>query len=211
MMEETDFMAAGSRAMPNKLGITDPALLSKAEADLATCRLVELQCSPIRGSFDSAHLQNIHHYLFQDVYEWAGDIVPDNREDVERSLDEILDRFPGENYLRGLDPGRWVSRAGDYLSELDALQPFARGNGISTREFAVELARKNQLGLQWDAVDGLPVELGDAIRQAQVASANLRRLIMLAMDRDASPINPSRGERPGREIGGWENGSETLL
>ncbi len=65
MIESGDFPVPGAATPKNRLGVTDAAVLRKAEADFAGYRLVELQCSPVRGSFDSAHLQNIHHYLFR--------------------------------------------------------------------------------------------------------------------------------------------------
>ena len=56
----------------NKLGITDQAPLSLAEADLVAARakLLELNLPPPPFSFDT--LRAIHHELFQDVYAWAG-------------------------------------------------------------------------------------------------------------------------------------------
>ena len=40
----------------------------RRETPLALWRLIELQHRPILGNFDVAHLQAIHRYLFQDVY-----------------------------------------------------------------------------------------------------------------------------------------------
>ena len=54
----------------NKLGITDQALLSLAEAPSARAKLLELNLPPPPFSFDT--LRAIHHELFQDVYAWAG-------------------------------------------------------------------------------------------------------------------------------------------
>ena len=34
----------------------------------------ELVESPVAGDFDLPHLQAIHHHLFRDVYEWAGEL-----------------------------------------------------------------------------------------------------------------------------------------
>jgi hypothetical protein len=45
------------------------------------------------------------------------------------------------------------------------------------------LARKNNLGLQWDATPDLATDSIALLSQAE-QSANLRRLIMLAMDTD---------------------------
>ncbi len=58
----------------NKGGITDQALLDQYEADFTAVRLLELAQNPIQGAFDLAHLCKIHEYLFQDIYEWAGEI-----------------------------------------------------------------------------------------------------------------------------------------
>lgn len=54
----------------NKLGITDGALLDEVERRVTTQRL--RQGAP-KGKFDFAHLKAIHHHLFQDLYEWAGE------------------------------------------------------------------------------------------------------------------------------------------
>ena len=56
------------------IGITDPAALSRAATDPTALRLAELQTTPIRGSFDSTHLQAIHHHIYQDLYDWAGEL-----------------------------------------------------------------------------------------------------------------------------------------
>jgi cell filamentation protein len=58
----------------NRLSITDAALLDAAEAHFVAERSRELSRTPLEGGFDLAHLQAIHCYLFQDVYEWAGEL-----------------------------------------------------------------------------------------------------------------------------------------
>jgi cell filamentation protein len=191
MTDETDFAIPGTTTLRNKLGITDSTQLRNAEADFSGYRLVELQCAPIRGSFDTAHLQNIHHYLYQDLYDWAGELRRAGGQ-VQQSLDRVLDRLAADNHLRGLSALAWKDKAADYIYELDALQPFVRGNGIALREFAAELAAKNQLELGWDIDSSARMEGLLASGQA-AQSATLRRLIMLAMDKDAPHIRPSRG------------------
>lgn len=56
----------------NKLDIHDKDQLITAETSLVAVRLYQLQKNPIRGSFDYKHLCRIHHYIFQDLYSWAG-------------------------------------------------------------------------------------------------------------------------------------------
>src|SRR5699024_12748330 len=58
----------------NRLGIADPVGLQHYERLLAASRVVELELNPIDGRFDFAHLQAIHHYILQDVYDWAGEL-----------------------------------------------------------------------------------------------------------------------------------------
>jgi hypothetical protein len=113
MIEETGFAVPGTTNPQNKLGITDPSQLRTAEADFSGYRLVELQCSPIRGCFDAAHLQNIHHYLYQDLYDWAGELRRAGGQ-LQQSLDRVLDRLAADNHLRGLDLLEWNDKATDY-------------------------------------------------------------------------------------------------
>ena len=55
----------------NKLGIRNLRTLDAAERLFVTQRLLE--AAP-EGDFDLAHLKAIHRHLFQDVYEWAGEV-----------------------------------------------------------------------------------------------------------------------------------------
>lgn len=61
-----------SPVLRNIPDIRELSQLETFEADMVVRRTVELSYRPVRGAFDSAHLKAIHHYLFQDVYEWAG-------------------------------------------------------------------------------------------------------------------------------------------
>ena len=58
--------------LKNKLDIHDKDRLLMAETSLVAVRLYQLYKNPIRGSFDYDHLRHIHHYIFQDLYSWAG-------------------------------------------------------------------------------------------------------------------------------------------
>lgn len=58
----------------NPYGTTQAELLDELEGVLAYNRLVELECTPLPGAYDLRHLQQMHRYLFQDVYPWAGQL-----------------------------------------------------------------------------------------------------------------------------------------
>jgi len=188
MIDAEDLRVPGTDTLKNKFGITDPAALARTASDCTARRIAELQVSPIRGGFDSSHLQEIHRYLFQDVFDWAGELrhIETGSEpatSLEESLNRSLDRLSRENLLRGLSAEEWTRRASGYVEELRSLHPFLAGNDLAIAEFATELARKNNLTLQWE---GEPDTVSDAVAFAEQSerSAQLRRLIMLAVDAD---------------------------
>jgi cell filamentation protein len=188
MIDSTDITIPGTGVLRNKLGITDPVTLSRAATDATVIRLAELHGTPLRGGFDSTHLQAIHHHIYQDLYDWAGELrsidagnVPASQ--VEKSLNSVLDRLSSENHLKGLTAEEWAGGASAYLYDLGTIQPFLAGNEVALQEFAVELARKNNLSLQWDTTPGIASDSMALLSQDE-QSANLRRLIMLAMDTD---------------------------
>jgi cell filamentation protein len=67
-----DYYVPGTTVLRNLYGYTDQALLTAREEYDTAVRIAELYTSPVRGRFDYAHMKAIHRYVFQDVYEWAG-------------------------------------------------------------------------------------------------------------------------------------------
>ena len=206
MIEHTDITILGTTTLKNKLSITDPQQLATAEADFTAFRLAELRIAPIPGGFDSVHLQEIHHHVYQDLYDWAGElrrVDAGNRPvpEVATSLDAVFDRLARENHLKGGTPEEWSHSASTYIYELGTIRPFLTGNEVALREFADELALKNNLSLQWDTAPELGTN--DAMRHLDrlEQSANIRRMVMLAMDTDPGSLRPSRGTVMERGIG----------
>ena len=70
-----DYVYPGTTVLRNKAGIQDQAALDAFEADATAVRMLELLEQPIPGTYDFAHLCAMHRHLFQDVYEWAGELV----------------------------------------------------------------------------------------------------------------------------------------
>ncbi len=69
-----DYCYKDTNVLINKLSITDDEDLFNAERELVSLRTYELNEKPLKGDFDFQYLKDIHKYLFQDVYRWAGDI-----------------------------------------------------------------------------------------------------------------------------------------
>ena len=58
----------------NRLGLTDPEQLRRAEAGLTAVRLAQLAARPLPGHYDLEHLQAFHRLIFGEVYDWAGEL-----------------------------------------------------------------------------------------------------------------------------------------
>jgi fido (protein-threonine AMPylation protein) len=107
-------------------------------------------------------LRHIHHYLFQDVYVWAGEFrtVPIAKgnsffarpEHIQAELQKLFHQLAGEQFLRGIDSSGFCRRAAHYLGEINALHPFLEGNGRAQREFIRELAAEAGYEIAWDLV-----------------------------------------------------------
>ena len=71
------YFVPGTSILRNRVGAQTVDALRDAENDLVEARVIELREAPdLLGdrSYDLAYLQAIHRQLFQDVYDWAGDV-----------------------------------------------------------------------------------------------------------------------------------------
>lgn len=134
--------------LKNKPGIKDHDQLLKAEIKATLLRMTELQCRPIKGSFDFAHLKQIHAYIFQDLYSWAGQVRTVNigkgnlfclTQNIDSFADSIFASFAKDCAAAKADPDAFVHALAEHYGDLNALHPFREGNGRTQREFTREL------------------------------------------------------------------------
>lgn len=122
-------------------------------------RLLELSQLPLAGRFDLKRLQKIHHAIFQDVYDWAGEL---RTVDISRGANRfanvrqiipyaqtVFAALKQERFLQNLDPLPFAARLAHYLSEINALHPFREGNGRIQRAFAAQLAAQAGYALNY--------------------------------------------------------------
>ena len=153
----------GTAVLKNKAGITDQDQLDEYEGDFTAIRLLELTQYPVEGSFDLAHLCKIHQYLFQDVYDWAGevrtvDIIRGesrfcNVRHIQSYSNTVFCALAAEKYLVNLEPKVFAHRLAHYLSEINAIHPFREGNGRVQRLFISQLAEHANYSLDYSALD----------------------------------------------------------
>jgi len=161
-MSSDPYVYPGTTVLKNIPGIRNQEILDRFEADRVGQRSLELIERPLSGLFDIEHLQGIHRYLFQDVYEWAGDfrtvdIAKGNSyfahvPYIESTLKGVFGELSEERHLRGLNQERFASRLAQILGTLNAVHAFREGNGRAQREFVRELAYKNSYWIDWSKV-----------------------------------------------------------
>jgi cell filamentation protein len=152
--------------LKNLQGIKDPDVLLFVESSAVTKRLQQLYDNPIEIK-DSNSLLVIHHYLFQDVYAWAGKV---------RTVNIYKDGKPffnGERFSMGfqyidtlindyrniekLNKEALASKLSEILDNVNFLHPFREGNGRTQREFLRLLALEKELTLNLNPPDNKDV------------------------------------------------------
>lgn len=142
-----------SRVLINKLDIRDMLTLHEAEREYAMVRYSELQLMGVTGKFDLKHLQAIHRYLFQDVYEWAGelrsvDIAKGNIfcmcQYIVPQYNEVYKQLKKDKLLSSIQSrDEMAIKLAYYLSEINVIHPFREGNGRAQRLFCEQLCYGN--------------------------------------------------------------------
>lgn len=102
------------------------------------------------GGLDFEHYKAIHHHLFQDVYEWAGQVRTiriskgDSMfcypEHIGSEMIKVFSELQNEQYLTGLDQDKFAGRAAHYIAEINAIHPFREGNGRTQLSYLILLA-----------------------------------------------------------------------
>lgn len=151
----------GSNVLINKLDIRDDKTFYKAERLYTSIRQSELKEKPLEGNLDFDHLKAIHHYIFQDIFYWAGKIrtiaiakknlfcLPQY---IESYANDIFAKLRKENFYKGLNKEQFVDCITNLLSDINALHPFREGNGRTQREFIRYIALLNGYDFDWSKI-----------------------------------------------------------
>ncbi|MDL2286080.1 Fic family protein [Desulfococcaceae bacterium OttesenSCG-928-F15] len=136
----------------NKFGIQNPSQLRVLEYELVKKRTRELKLNPVKGNFDLKHLQKIHNSLFQDIYEWAGEIrnVDMRKGDsvfckissISQRSEEFHKALKENNFLKDLEKSSFIRKLAVFYGEMNIIHPFREGNGRATRQFFTQLSQE---------------------------------------------------------------------
>ena len=147
--------------MRNRLGIRQAERLAQAAYEFTALRAATLSLGPLLHGLP--HLCAIHQHLYQDIFDWAGDIREmdiyqgDTRfchfAYIEKEGNALMQDLEEEGYLVGLEKADFINRLSHYYCEINVLHPFRIGNGIVQRIFFEQLAIHAGYQLDWRGID----------------------------------------------------------
>ena len=133
----------------NRFGIEDQATLDRVEREWVVQRILE-GCP--KGRFDLAHLQAIHRHLFQDIFDWAGElrIVELSKEGdrfqprayIETGMANVHARLVSRNFLKGLNGPEFAKAAAHIVGDVNYVHPFREENGRTQLQYLRQLAEQ---------------------------------------------------------------------
>ena len=150
----------------NLANVTDFDTLVLIESGAVTKRIAELQANPIKIK-NTSTLLDIHKYLFQDIYSWAGKIrtveiskggKPFFPLSHFRNAFMFIDTLIAEyRKIDRKDKARLTHKLAEILDNINYLHPFREGNGRTQREFLRLLAKEKGLSLNLNPPDNVDI------------------------------------------------------
>lgn len=171
--------------LENKLGITNLPELAEAEEKISKKKAIELFENGILDKLEAgkfASLKAIHKYLFEDIYNFAGELRTVNISKgnfrfaplmyLEAALANI-DKMPQSNFEEIIE--KYV--------EMNIAHPFREGNGRSTRIW-LDCILKKEIGkvVDWSQVDKEDYLL--AMERSPIKDIEIKHILKKALTDD---------------------------
>ena len=178
-------------------GITDSVELSKAEEKISKKKAVELFDKNI---FDKLKLGScedlftIHKYLFEDIYDFAGELRDINISKGNFRFAPVMYLEVSLENIEKMPQGSFDEIVEKYV-EMNIAHPFREGNGRSMRIW-LDLTLKKEIGkaIDWSMVDKedyvmamerstvKDIEIKHILREALIGEINDREIYMKGID-----------------------------
>jgi cell filamentation protein len=161
--------------LKNLIGATNDKEFDRLATGYTTYRVDQLNAG--RGpkpTYDLPFLQSLHHFIFQDVFEWAGRTrdehialsdgttayVAEIRKlnkftdsvDIQAELSTLFSELRANSNLTGLNRVDFCAQAASFLVRLNSSHPFREGNGRTQRAFMGALARNAGQEIAFDVM-----------------------------------------------------------
>ena len=183
--------------LENKLNITDPAELAREEEKISKKRAKKMFDTEYLNTLDAGTFQSlkaIHKYLFEEIYEFAGEIRKVNIAKENFRFTPLAYIEEAVKNIEKMHQSTYEEIIEKYV-EMNIAHPFREGNGRSTRIW-LDLILKKELHLvvDWSKVDKTdyllamersPIkdtEIKDLLKQALTDKTNDREIYMKGID-----------------------------
>lgn len=160
------YLYAHTDILKNLADIRNEKILSCMEAEYTSIRLAEIVTGESVSRFDFAALCEMHHYIFQDIYEWAGKIRIINIEkpepvlggisieysdclDIEKDVTFVLDKMKHYDWGNATIEDV-VEIFSEYLARLWKIHPFREGNTRTVITFCSQFIESKGLYIDSD-------------------------------------------------------------
>jgi cell filamentation protein len=167
---------AGTTCLINKFGIKDDKLLAFIEGQITFAKGSTLERNPIQGNFDFDHYKAIHKYLFDELYEWAGNIrtvdiskkgtIFAKATEIEALANACFARLKEKNFFQQQEFDEYINNIVDFYCVTNMLHPFREGNGRTQRIFLSQLIRHAGYELDFSKINT------DDLMEATIHAAN---------------------------------------
>ena len=183
--------------LENKLGIEDSAGLAREEERISKIKALELFESGLLNSYQAGTFQTlaqIHKYLFDEIYYFAGEIRKVNIAKGNFRFAPVMYLEQALAHIDAMPQSTYEEIIAKYV-EMNVAHPFREGNGRSTRIW-LDLILKQELSMvvAWSKVDKedyllamerspiKDVEIKELLRPALTSEINDREVYMKGLD-----------------------------
>lgn len=143
-------------ALKNKLGISDSAELAREEERISKKKAMELFEKGLLDQFEVgtfAGLAEIHKYLFDEVYDFAGKVRDENIAKGNFRFASVMYLSAALEHIDKMPQTTFDEIIAKYV-EMNVAHPFREGNGRSTRIWLDAILKKEiQQVIDWSKVD----------------------------------------------------------
>lgn len=182
----------GTSVLVNKLDIRDEATLAEVESIVTTTKISMLLGERYEGDFTAAHYCDIHRFIFEDLYDWAGCVrkvelskksthfhAPDG---LERDLGLLFEYLNSQGCF--MDDGReqFAEHLAEFYNDINLLHPFREGNGRAQRVLVTQIAQRAGHVIDFSLVDKDRMMIA-TIYAAQGVLDQLKELFMWLFDK----------------------------
>lgn len=155
----------------NKFNIKDSIKLDELEREISEFKIIILESAIMENKLDNFNiiskiddnfLKEVHRFVFEDVYEWAGSyrkvrIIKGNTtfcypENIESELIKIFESLQKDNYLIGLNKEQLIDKISYYIAELNVIHPFREGNGRVLRILSNTISLKSNFYINYSKI-----------------------------------------------------------